>query len=382
MPKTPTLRPDLADLEPYDPDMRPARVILTANENNYGLPDGVRAAVDAALSEVPTNRYPDATSPELRRALGEMWGVPADGVVVGNGGDEIIFNLLLGFGGPTRPLVTCAPTFSAYELYAQLTQTPVVRVARTESFDVDEAATLSAARDAGLVVVCSPNNPSGNLVSPAFVERLADQTDALVMVDEAYGEFADDGSSCVPLVAAHDNVCVLRTLSKAFSLAGARVGYLIGSRPVVDGMLAVRLPYSVNRFSQRAAQVVVERRAELRPALDAIVAERPRLTALLAGIADELTRSGAARAQAFPSQANFVMMRVIPTERGRADGLPDAHQVHELLAERGVLVRDFSSTPGCEGCLRVTVGRPAETDELVARLREAYGLGPAGDPAR
>lgn len=374
-----TLRPDLADLEPYDPDMRPAKVILTANENNYGLPDEVHAAVAKALAQVPTNRYPDATSPDLRRELGRMWGVPARDIVVGNGGDEIIFNLLLGFGGPGRALVTCTPTFSAYELYAQLTQTPVVRVPRTPSFDVDEDAVRAAAREAGLVIICSPNNPSGNVVRPGFVDELACQTDALIMIDEAYGEFAEENSTCVPLVARHENVCVLRTLSKAYALAGARVGYLIASPAVADGMLSVRLPYSVNRFSQVAAQVVVERRAELAGITRAIVEERPRLIARLQDVAEKLAAAGTARMDVFPSQANFVMMRIALTDAGRACGTPDAHEIHELLAEKGILVRDFSRAPGSEGCLRISVGTPTETDEFIAALQDVLGLSGAGD---
>ena len=372
-----TLRPDLAGLVPYDPDMRPADVVLTANENNYGLPAAVRACVDAALAAVETNRYPEATSPALREALGALWGVPARSVVVGNGGDEIIFNLLLAFGGPTRPLVTCPPTFSAYELYARLTQTPVVSVPRTAGFGIDEPAVLAAARSAGIVILCSPNNPTGMTVRPAFVAALAEATDALVMVDEAYGEFADPAASCVPLVATHDNVCVLRTLSKAYAMAGARVGYLVAPDAVADGMLAVRLPYSVNRFSQAAALAVVESAAELAPVTAAIVAERGRLAALLDEVAADLAAAGAPGMETFPSEANFVLVRLPGAGGGDAAApLPDAHEVHELLARAGILVRDFSSTAGCEGCLRVSVGRPAETDALVAELRRILGLAP------
>lgn len=368
-----TLRPDLAGLTPYDPDMRPARVVLTANENNYGLPADVRAEIGARLAQVELNRYPEATSPDLRRALGQMWGVPARDVVVGNGGDEIIFNVLLAFGGPGRALVNMPPTFSAYALYAQLTQTPVVSVARTPGYDVDEDAVVEAARTAGVVVICSPNNPTGNVTTPAFVERLAQAApDALIMVDEAYGEFANPATSCVPLVATRDNVCVLRTLSKAFALAGARVGYLIAPPAVADGMLAVRLPYSVNRLSQAAAQVVVERRAEVARVTEKIRAERARLAGLLGDVAAGLAARGAGDGLLmYPSQANFLLVRLT------RDGAPDAaraHELHELLAADGILVRDFSGTPGCEGGLRISVGRPAEDDELVGALRAHLGL--------
>lgn len=390
------LRDDLADLVPYDPDMRPVRVMLSANENNYGLPPAVREELARRLAQVDVNRYPDATSPRVRELLAQMWGVDPRAVVVGNGGDELIFNLALGFGGPGRALVSCPPTFSAYELYAQLTQTPVVNVARRPDFALDEPAVLEAARrpDVALVVLTSPNNPSGNLGRVEFVRELAHATEALVVVDEAYGEFCDPAASCVPLVAECPNVCVLRTLSKAYALAGARVGYLICAPQVADGLLAVRQPYSVNRLSQVAAEVVLEMRAEMRPAVEAILAERTRLVAQLRALADEVAHAhpDTPRIEVFDSEANFVLVRLpegqgagageadaagVAGEGARAPraGLPSADEVHERLAAASVLVRNFSHSPGLRGCLRISVGTPAESDELIARLRAILGLG-------
>ena len=255
-----SVRPDLADLEPYDPDMRPVRIMLSANENNWGMPDDVAREAQRRLAGVALNRYPEATSPRLRELLGQMWDVPAHRVVVANGGDELLFNLLLAYGGKGRVLVNCPPTFSAYELYAKLTATSVVNVNRdANTFELDEDGLLEAARDprAALVVVTSPNNPTGNLTSVDFVRKLAQATSALVLVDEAYAEFCDAQASCVPLVAELPNVCVLRTMSKAYALAGARVGYLICPDDVADCMLAVR------RRDARAARRRLDSRAKL-----------------------------------------------------------------------------------------------------------------------
>lgn len=368
------LRPDLVGLEPYDPDMRPVRIMLSANENNYGLPAPVRDELARRLETVPTNRYPDATAPGVRRLLARKWGVGERNVVVGNGGDELIFNLLLGFGGPGRALVNCPPTFSAYDMYARLTMTPVVDVPRRPDFSVDEQAVLAAAQQSNtaVVVLTSPNNPSGNLERVGFVRALAEATDALIVVDEAYGEFCDPAASCVPLVAELPNVCVLRTLSKAYALAGARVGYVICGDAVADGLLAVRQPYSVNRFSQAAAEVVLEHADELRPIVNAIVAERARMTALLRGLADELAAAGRGHVDVYDSEANFVLVRL------PADGsLPSADEAHDRLADASVLVRNFSHAAGLAGCLRISVGMPAETDELLTRLREILGLSAA-----
>ena len=371
-----SVRPDLADLEPYDPDMRPVRIMLSANENNWGMPDDVAREAQRRLAGVALNRYPEATSPRLRELVGQMWDVPAHRVVVANGGDELLFNLLLAYGGKGRVLVNCPPTFSAYELYAKLTATSVVNVNRdANTFELDEDGLLEAARDpqAALVVVTSPNNPTGNLTSVDFVRRLAQATSALVLVDEAYAEFCDVQASCVPLVSELPNVCVLRTMSKAYALASARVGYLICPDDVADAMLAVRLPYSVNRMSQVVAETVVEMRGEFAPIIEAVREERSRLTEALEGLAAELAASlpdGADGLRVWPSEANFVMVRF----PGQASGLPCADEMHELLAADSILVRNFSHTPGLEGCLRISVGKPEEDDELLASLRRHLGL--------
>ena len=375
----PAVRPDLAGLEPYDPDMRPVRVMLSANENNWGVPAAVEREVQARLAKVPLNRYPEATSPRLRELLGRMWDVPAHRIVVGDGGDELLFNLLLAYGGPGRALVNCPPTFSAYELYAKLTATRVIDVVRdSETFALDEDGVVAAASDPGasLVILTSPNNPTGNLSSSEFVRRLAASTSALVLVDEAYGEFCDEGSSCVPLVGELPNVCVLRTLSKAYALAGARIGYLVCPDSVADALLAVRLPYSVNRMSQAAAEAVVEMRDEFAPVIEEIRGERERLEGLLESLARELAPrlpAGAAGLRVWPSQANFVTLRMPDPSAG----LPCADEMHELLAADSILVRNFSHTPGLEGCLRISVGKPQEDDELVSCLRRHLGLVPS-----
>lgn len=395
----PRLRDDLAGLVPYDPDMRDVEVMLSANENSFGLPGEVSAEMARRLAEVPANRYPDATCRRLRALLGEMWGVPARNVVVGNGGDELIFDLLLGFGGSGRVLVNCPPTFSAYELYAQLTGTPVVNVPRTPAYDVDQDAVLSALsalaalageapadaaqsgaqgtaakKTVGLVVLTSPNNPTGNLVDPEFVRKVAALApDAVILVDEAYGEFAPEGSSCVSLLAELPNLCVLRTLSKAYSLAGARTGYVVCGDSVADGILAVRQPYSVSRFDQAAAETVVQMRDQIAPITAALVEGRGWLAGQLEALAlKACERYGADALQVYPSAANFIAIRL------RSDlypELPSAPQVHEALArEHSILVRNFSSTPGLFGTLRITVGTPAQHERLMAALYQVLGL--------
>ena len=347
---TDRLRPALRSFEPYDPAFSPCRVNLSANENTHELPTEVRSAIDATLLATPLNRYPDPMANALRDALAARHGLARERICVGNGGDELLFNLLFAFGGPGRALVTCPPDFAEYANFAAMCETPVTSVWRgPEDFSINGDALLAAARDAALVILTSPNNPTGDLVDRALVERLLAETDALVLVDEAYVEFAPEGSSVVDLVARSPRLMVLRTLSKAFGLAGLRVGYLVADPAVVDALGAVRQIYSVDVVAQAVALAAVEARSALAPVIEDIVSERERLVAGLASLPGVCT---------WPSAANFVLARV-----------PRAAEVRRRLRdEHSVLVRDFSAAPGLEGCLRLSVGTREENDALLDAL--------------
>lgn len=347
---TARLRPALRDFEPYDPAFSPCRVNLSANENTHALPAEVRAAIGEALLATPLNRYPDPMANALRDAVAARHGVAREAVCVGNGGDELLFNLLFAFGGPGRTLVTCPPDFAEYANFAAMCETPVVRVPRgPEDFSIDADALLAAARDAALVILTSPNNPTGDLVDHALVRRLIDETGALVLLDEAYVEFAPEGSSLVDWVAACPRLIVLRTLSKAFGLAGLRVGYAVADPAVIAALAAVRQIYSVDVLAQAAALAALARREALAPVVDDIVAERARLSAGLSELPG---------VRAWPSAANFVLVRV-----------PRAAEVRRRLRDEfSVLVRDFSAVPGLEGCLRISVGTREENDVLLDAL--------------
>ncbi len=348
------MQPAFADLEPYDPLFTPVDVLLSANENPCDVPPVVRACLNAALTATPLNRYPDPMSNKLRDAIALWRGCDRENVIVGNGGDELLYNLLLAFGGPGRVLVNTPPAFSEYALQAQLTGTTVRDVWRTADFALDEEAVIEASKDAAIVILTSPNNPTGDLASREFVERLARSTDALVLVDEAYGEFAGDDASCLPLVKERPNVVVLRTLSKAYALAGARCGYIIASPDVVAGLAAVRQPYSVNVLTQAAAQVVVEMHDAYEESIARIVFERERLYAELRELAD------AGKLEVWESAANFLFVRVTGAAR----------LFERLRDEHSILVRNFSGAPGCADCLRFTVGSPEENDRLFAAVRD------------
>ena len=344
------VRADVASLSPYDPNFTPCEINLSANENTYGMPAEVREAIDAAVAATATNRYPDPMSNELRDQIAAWHGVSRENVCVGNGGDELLFNFFLAFGGPGRRLVDCPPTFTVYDIYSRMLGTEVVRVWRDrDTFAPDMDALLEAAAGATMVIVTSPNNPTGNVIAREDVARLCEACPGIVMIDEAYIEFCDAGVSCEPLLASHDNLVVLHTYSKAFCLAGVRVGYVLAAPDVVEVLGAVRQPYTADVFAQATAQVVTGMREAFAPTIEQIRGERARLMAALGAIDG---------VRVWSSQGNFVLARMSHAGIVRA----------RLRDEWSILVRDFSAAPGLEDCLRITVGTPAENDRLIEAL--------------
>ena len=347
----------LAGLVPYDPKYIPAEVMLSANENPSDVPESVRLELSRQLKKVPLNRYPDPLANGLRAEIAEANGLDADWVLLGNGGDELLFDLALAWGGEGRTFLDLPPTFSVYAANAQVTNTRVVEVARRPDFSIDEEAVLArvAEGDIDYVIVASPNNPTGQLASEEFLLKLLNATDALVLVDEAYFEFSH--RTMRPYLEAHENLLILRTFSKAFSLAGVRLGYFLGHPKVIREFLKVRQPYSVDALSQTVGSVVYRNRALFQEGIDLIVAERARLfeaLRLIPGV------------EVFPSDANYLLLR-----------LANAHEAWEYLLENGVLVRDFSRSTLLANCLRVSVGTPEQNDRFLAVLRKfVMGGGP------
>lgn len=352
------VQPYLASIEPYDPNFTPTRINLSANENTYPVPAGVREAVDAALAATPLNRYPDPMSNDLRYELARWHGVPREMVCVGNGGDELLYNFLLAFGGKGRTLLNCPPCFSEYAFFASLCQTEVRDVWRDPAtFELDQDAVLAAASACQLAIVTSPNNPTGDIAPLDFVEKLADVCSGMVMIDEAYVEFADDSfgakTTAQGLIESHPNLVILHTLSKAFGTAGTRCGYVIANPEVIDVFAAIRQIYSVNVLTQAAALAVVTARDAYVPTVAKIASERERVMAALKALAAE-----GLPVKAWPSSANFLLVRVANASRVR----------ERLRDEYSILVRDFSYAPGLSDCLRITVGTPEENDAVLEAL--------------
>ena len=342
--------PQLLGLEPYDPKYLPADAFLSANENPRDVDAEVRAEIARRIAEVPLNRYPDPLANGLRDLIAEANGLDRGNVLLGNGGDELLFDLALAWGGPGRTFLNLPPTFSVYAANARLTNTACVDVPRLSDFSIDEEAVLARVGEGDIdyVVVTSPNNPTGQRARSGFVEELLASTDALVMVDEAYFEFSRETAR--PLLETNENLVILRTFSKAFSLAGVRLGYLLASPYVIDQFVKVRQPYSVDAISQAVGEVVFANRARFEPGIREIIEERGRVEEALRALPGITP---------FPSDSNWILFR-----------LEDAAAAWAYLYDQGVLVRDFSSAPMLENCLRVTIGTPEENDLFLRALRD------------
>jgi histidinol-phosphate/aromatic aminotransferase/cobyric acid decarboxylase-like protein len=375
------VKPAVRELAAYSVALPKAPVKLNQNENAWDLPEAAkRRVVEKALSR-PWSRYPDLDPSDLVEALARHARWRPDGILVGNGSNEAIEALLRVTVGAGTKVVVPEPTFTLYAHLARILGGEMVRVpmsfraapsppGREESavpsadpsgpgrreplrvtYDVD--ALLAARRETGapLTIVCSPNNPTGNSLEIEDAERLCRDGDGLVVIDEAYHEFS--AQTVVPLLARHRNLVVLRTFSKAMALAGLRVGYLLAAPELVREINKARLPYNLDFFSQAAALAALEEKDALATTVHRLVAERERLLVLLQGLPG---------VRAFSSDANFFLFECLSAE-------PKA--VFASMLRRGVLVRDVTSYPGLERCLRVTVGTPEENDAFLHALGTA-----------
>ena len=348
------VRDDLADLEGYHSAQVTVDVRLNTNESPYPPPPAWREAFLEELAAVPFHRYPDRQATALREAIGELHGVGPDQVLVGKGSNEVLQATCLAYGGHGRTVAVFEPTYALHSHIARITGTGVAVGERADDFtlDLDEVRRVLAESEPAVTFLTSPNNPTGLVEPREAVEGVLDLAPGVVVVDEAYAQFAPWSS--MSLVADDRPLVVTRTFSKTWSMAGCRMGYLVGPAAVVAQLERVVLPYHLDAASQIAGRLALRFQAEMEARVAAVVAERERLLAGLRGLA----------VQVWPSAANFALFRPLDV---------DGAAVWRGLVERSVLVRDCSSWPRLAGCLRVTVGTPAEDDAFLSALEEVLG---------
>ena len=356
MTRRPKLRDDLDGLSGYHSPQVQVAVRLNTNESPFPPPPEFFEAWKVGVGRADFHRYPDREATTLRVALGRFLGQPPDRLFCANGSNEVLQTLLLAYGGPGRRALMFEPSYVLHAHIARVTGTGVLTGERGPGFRLDaaEAARLVAGEGPEVVFLTTPNNPTGMVEPRETVEALLDALggNGLLIVDEAYAEFSS--WSALDLVAEDRALVVVRTYSKIWSMAAFRLGFGVGPAWLVDDLMKVVLPYHLSVPTQVAGTVALDFRAEMEARVRAIVGERERVFAALAGMDG---------VEPFPSGANFILFR---TE--------DGHEVWKALLNAGVLVRDFSRWPRLDGCLRVTIGRPEENDAFLAALTDVLGL--------
>ena len=349
------VRDDLSALEGYHSPQVDVRVRLNTNEAPFAPPEAFRKAYAEAVAKIEWHRYPDRGAMALRAAIAELHGVDPAMVFVANGSNEVLQTILLTFSGFGRTVATFEPTYQMHGQIARSTGATVVEGERGTDFSLDIAEVRRVITEfrPHVTFLCSPNNPTGGVDSPELVREVlalnAGPNPGLVVVDEAYGQFAD--WSALELVSEETPLVVTRTFSKTWSMAAARLGYLIGPKWLVAELDKVVLPYHLDTAKQIAGTLAVQYRGDMEERVRMIVAERERVVATLKTLDIEV----------FPSGANFVLFRT-KLKTGRA--------VWQGLLDRSVLIRDCSGWPRLENCLRVTIGTPEEDDVFLTALTE------------
>jgi len=353
----PPVRDDLAAMVGYHSPQVDVSIRLNTNESPQPPPAGFRQAITDAVAELDWNRYPNRSAVALRTAIAAFHGVDLGQVFAANGSNEVLQTLLLTYGGPGRRVVTFEPTYALHSHIATIVGTKVVKGERDHKFRLDSTHAVDVVTEAKPIItfLCSPNNPTGLAEDPELVDRVLAAviaTGGLLVVDEAYAEFAswtslDRVDESVPLV-------VTRTFSKTWSMAAARLGYMVGPSWVTDKLEAVVLPYHLDAVTQAAGLAALNFVDDMNDRVANIVRERERILAAFERLPVEC----------WNSQSIFVLFR--PTEQ-------DGNAVWQKLLDRDVLVRNCATWPGLDGCLRVTIGTEQENDVFLGALTEILG---------
>ena len=345
------MRADLRALEGYHSPQVDVEVRLNTNESPLPPPAAFRDALAAEISQIEWHRYPDRAAGELRAAIGELHGVGPEMVFAANGSNEVLQTILLAYAGPGRTVATFEPTYQMHAQIARVVGSTVVAGERAADFTLDptEMKRVIDAADPHVAFLTSPNNPTGLVEPPERVEQLLDWAHGLVVADEAYAQFAD--WSAIELLDEHRPLVVTRTFSKTWSMAGVRLGYVIGPTWFVAELDKVVLPYHLDAAKQAAGRIALRYVDDMNDRVRLIVSERERVSAAMRALPIHVT----------PSGANFVLFRPT-TVPGRL--------VWQGLLDRSVLVRDCSGWPRLADCLRVTIGTPHENDRFLDALTE------------
>lgn len=348
------VRDDFAALAGYHSAQVDVDVRLNTNESPFPPPPSWFADFSRGLAEIAWNRYPERMASGLRRDIGAFHDVDPARVFAANGSNEVLQTLLLAYAGPGRRVVVFEPTYQLHGQIARITGAEVVGGLRRDDFSLDPATAAAFVRvnQPAVTFLCSPNNPTGLVESPAVLDAILDASTGLVVVDEAYAEFSP--WSALGRVSDDERLVVVRTFSKTWSMAALRLGYLLGPTWLVARLDKVVLPYHLDAAKQLAGRVALRHVEDMERRVSVLVEERGRVSAALSDLGAEV----------FTSASNFVLFRTTGH---------DATVVWQRLVDAGVLVRDCSGWAHLDGCLRVTIGLPGENDRFLAALTDIFG---------
>lgn len=387
-----TVRQSIEAMEEYAVESVAADIIVNANESNYPLPQEIAEKITQRTARFPFNRYPPIKSENLCEVIAKELDVDIDCVKIGNGSSELLEKACYVFGGPGKKIAVPWPSFSMYGEYASLSDSAEVRYPLTaEGFvDADSVISFCKEQQPSLLIVCNPNNPTGNYNSLAAMEKILANVDCPVIMDEAYMEFADGkelapndlrpmhklwlvAGSTLSLVGRYSNLMVFRTFSKAYGLAGLRCGYAVGALGLVRQLGKALLPYHVNAFTLMAAKTVYENKELYKERIKTIREERDKFADCLKALGFKV----------WPTATNFVTFRAegeLMQQLAKAyaakfgERLPEqaagGKLIFKYLLANSILVRDFSTHPVLQGCLRITIGLPEENKQIIAKITE------------
>ncbi len=342
------LRENIKNLVPYssarDEFKGEASIYLDANENSYGSP------LPAAF-----NRYPDPLQFAVKTRISEIKGVPPGNIFLGNGSDEAIDILFRAFCRPgIDNVITVPPTYGMYEVSANINDVAIKKVPLTGDYQLNlEEIAAAIDENTKLIFICSPNNPTANSINRNDIESILTNFNGLVVIDEAYINYSRQ-KTFIQELTEYSNLVVLQTLSKAWGLAGLRIGMAFASEEIIEVFNRVKPPYNINQASQQLALEALNNIEQVNGWIKETISEREKLVATLAQLPIVI--------KIFPSDANFILVKTT-----------DARGIYNYLVEKGIIVRDRSKVELCEGSLRITIGTPAENDKLINELKSFAG---------
>ena len=342
-------RKSLDTMPSYDGVEKDYRIKINANESTLNLPPLVAERVQSRLSYIAFNRYPNEEYYSLVEQIAKNFSVAQSQILLGNGSSEIIEKIFYAFGGAGKKIIYPVPSFSMYKIYAKAAEAEGVEFFLDKNFDLDIDKFIAKISEVkpSLAVICNPNNPTGNVLQVEQIEKIVKSIDCALLLDEAYVEFF--GKSAVNLVKKYPNLIVARTFSKAYGLAGARVGYMLASEEITKIISKTFMPYHMNSLSLATADIVFQMRDEFIPRLQMIIAERKRLFEWLKNLKG---------LEVFPSQTNFILIR-----HEKADAL------NKYLESLDIGVRFFTGNDFLKNCLRISIGTRPENDEVFDAIK-------------